>query len=292
MDIIELRTFIAILDEGSFAAAARRLGISRSLSSKHISDLEEELGTRLLVRTTREVHATAVGAEFGENLRLILAQLDAATDNVRAASDKPAGVLRIGSPVAYTLKVLQPHLVKFMELYPGIKLNLTLDDGTSDLVSEGFDAVIRIGFLKDSSLRARKLDSARIMLVASPEYLELHGTPVEPNDLLHHGCLHYTNLRGTSWPLIRDGQTLLQRIEPVFSSNNTELLHSMAVSGRGITILPEFVATDEIAKGTLIPLMQDYTIPNLPISIVYPPGKLLTTAMRSFLDFAATLKLG
>lgn len=292
MDLIDLRIFIAILDEGSFAGAARRIGISRSLSSKYIADLEAELGTRLLTRTTREVHATPVGEIYGKRIRNILAELDAVNEDLKTASERPVGPLKIGSPVAYTLKVLQPHLLEFMEKYPDIRLNLALDDNASDLIGDGFDAVIRIGILRDSSLHARRLQSVRIALVASPEYLATHGTPTEPDDLLDHACLHYTNLRGNSWPLTRDGQTIFQKIQPVFSSNNTELLQSMAVSGKGITILPEFVAADELAKGTLVPLMCNHALPDIPISIVYPTGKHLTSAMRSFLDFAASLKLG
>ncbi|WP_347140153.1 LysR family transcriptional regulator [Paracoccus sp. SSK6] len=291
MDISVLRTFVAVVDEGSFAAAAGRMGISRSLCSKHVADLEADLGVRLLVRTTRKVTPTPTGLSYSRDLRDILARLDAATETAKATTS-PAGALKIGSPIFYTLKVLQPHLLDFMERYRDIRLQVLLDDGTSDIVGEGFDAVIRIGNLSDSSLHARRIHSARILLVASPDYLARSGRPERPADLLRHDCLHYTNLPGNlTWPLRRGSRTIRQPVRPSFSSNNTELLHSMAVNGRGLALLPEFIVRDDVATGRLEVLMTEYTLPDLPVNLVYPSGKLLTGAMRSFLDFAAALRL-
>lgn len=292
MDISVFRTFVSVVDEGSFAAAAGRMGISRSLCSKHVADLEADLGVRLLVRTTRKVTPTAAGLSYSRDLRDILARLDAATETVKAATASRSGALKIGSPIFYTLKVLQPHLLDFMERYRGIQLQVVLDDGTSDIVGDGFDAVIRIGNLADSTLHARRLHAVRILLVASPDYLARAGRPERPADLLRHACLHYTNLPGNlTWPLRRGSRTIRQPVRPSFSSNNTELLHSMALNGRGLALLPEFIVGDDIAAGRLSVLMTDYALPDLPVNLVYPSGKLMTGAMRSFLDFAAGLRL-
>ncbi|WP_372801456.1 LysR family transcriptional regulator [Paracoccus seriniphilus] len=290
METTVLRTFIAIIDEGSFSAAARRMGISRSICSKYITDLEHDLGTRLLTRTTRSVSPTAIGLEYSRRLREALRLMDEANEAVRVASDHPSGVLKIGAPVGYTLKVLQPHILRFTQEFPEIQLELVLDDGLANLVSDSFDAVIRIGNLEDSTLHARKLDEAEILLVASPDYVNNRGVPQAPADLLQHDCLHYTNLRGTgTWPMRRDGQVIFQRVQPVFAANNSEMLHKMALSGRGVTLLPKFAVADDLAEGTLVPLMSDYRLPGIPIHLVYPTGKLMTAAMRSFVDFITHL---
>ena len=292
MDITVLRTFLAIIDEGSFAAAARRMGISRSMCSKNIADLEQELGARLLVRTTRAVHTTPIGQVYADQLRDALARLDAANENVRAIAEKPTGMLKIGAPIAYTMKILQPHLLRFMEQYPDIQMQLQLDDGTSDVIGQGFDAVIRIGLLQDSSLIGRRIHHADLKIVASPGYVKEHGAPKSPEDLQQHKCLHYTILRRPdTWPLQRDGQTIYQKVVPVFSSNNSEMLLSMAANGKGIALLPDFLAKEELKSGTIVPLLSEFAVPGVPVSILYPPGKLLTAAMRTFLDFMARLRL-
>ena len=292
MDISVFRTFVSVVDEGSFSTAAQRMGISRSLCSKHVADLEAHLGVRLLTRTTRKVTPTPMGLSYSRDLREVLARLDAATESVKAASGNLSGTLKIGSPIFYTLKVLQPHLLDFMERHRDVQLQIVLDDGASDIIGDGFDAVIRIGNLKDSTLYARKLHTVRIMLVAAPDYLDRNGRPERPADLLRHDCLHYTNLPGNlTWPLRRGSRTIRQPVRPSFSSNNTELLHSMAVNGRGLALLPEFIIRDDVEAGRLVILMPEYALPDLPVSLVYPSGKLLTGAMRSFLDFASKLQL-
>ncbi len=292
MDISVFRTFVSVVDEGSFSTAALRMGISRSLCSKHVADLEAHLGVRLLTRTTRKVTPTPMGLSYSRDLREVLARLDAATESVKAASGNLSGTLKIGSPIFYTLKVLQPHLLDFMERHRDVQLQIVLDDGASDIIGDGFDAVIRIGNLKDSTLYARKLHTVRIMLVAAPDYLDRNGRPERPADLLRHDCLHYTNLPGNlTWPLRRGSRTIRQPVRPSFFSNNTELLHSMAVNGRGLALLPEFIIRDDVEAGRLVILMPEYALPDLPVSLVYPSGKLLTGAMRSFLDFASKLQL-
>lgn len=292
MDIALLRTFVAIIDEGSFAAAARRMAISKSLCSKYISDLEADLGVRLLNRTTRSVTPTAAGQDYASRIRAVLAGLDEASEAVRALSDHPAGPLKIGSPITYTLKVLQPHLLRFIEDNPDVRLEVVLDDGKADMVAGGFDAVIRIGHLPDSALTARKLHEAKIVMVASPDYLAEYGSPQVPSDLTRHRCLHYSNLRGSgTWPLQRGTELIHQRVQIAFSSNNSEMLRSMAVEGRGIAMLPLFALGDELQTGSLVPMMCDHTLPDIPISLVYPSRRLMTAAMRSFVDFASSLRL-
>lgn len=292
MDTAILRTFLAILDEGSFAAAARRMGISKSLCSKHIADLEADLGVRLLTRTTRTVTPTSVGLLFGERLRESLAVLDAATDDARASSGHPSGFLKIGSSIFHMLNILQPHILTFMDLYPDIQLEIVLDDGKADLIGDGFDAVIRIGHLADSTLIARKLHEVAVWMVASPAYLAEYGEPQTPDDLAGHKNLHYTNVRSAfTWPLKRNGEIVHQRIQPAFSTNNTDMLRSLAVNGKGIALLPDFVARKDFESGALVQVLGDYALPDIPVNLVYPSRKLMTAAMRCFLDYMSGLKL-
>lgn len=292
MDIAALRTFLCILDEGSFAAAARHLSISKSQCSKHISALESDLGARLLTRTTRAVTPTTIGAAYGDRVRRIIEQLDAAGEAVKAASDRPSGKLKIGSPIFYTLDVLQPHLIRFMDTHPEIHLELILDDNRVDLIAGGFDAVIRIGRLEDSGTHARKLQDTRFYLVASPEYIATHGQPTEPAQLMAHRCLHYANMRGAgTWPFLNGPDTIHQRVQIEFSTNNPEMIKSLALSGKGVALMPHFEIAEALADGRLIVLMPDYSLPTLPVNLIYPTRRLMTAALRSFIDFIGSLKL-
>ena len=286
MDTAVLQTYLHIVDEGSFAAAARRMGISKSLSSKYISDLEASLGARLLTRSTRSVRPTDVGLEYYAQVKDVLSRLEVANEAVRQVSQRAAGRLRVGTPISYTLKVLQPHVMRFVEEFPEVQLDLVLDDSCNDLVGDGFDAVIRVGELDDSGLFARRLHSARILVVASPEYLAEHGTPERPADLLNHRCLHYTNMRGSgTWPFQHGNEIIHQKIHPFFSSNNGEMIRAAALEGKGIAMGVDFMVTEDLAAGRLVQVMPEFSFPDLPVNMVYASSRNMTAALRAFLDF-------
>lgn len=292
METAVLRTFLHIVDEGSFAGAARRMGISKSLCSKYISDLEETLGARLLTRSTRSVKPTAVGLDYSNKVREILAQLDAASETVRAVSEKASGPLKIGAPIFYTLRVLQPHLLRFIEQHPDIQLEAVLDDERADLVGDGFDAVIRIGELDDSGLFARHLHDMRVMLVASPGYLADKGVPAEPADLSEHHSIYYTNIRGTgTWPFRHGNEVVHQKIVPVFQTNNGEMVRAAALNGKGIAMLPVFIIEEDLREGRLVPVLTDFFLPELPVNLVYPSRRHMTAALKVFMEFVAGLRL-
>ncbi|WP_410219429.1 LysR family transcriptional regulator [Paracoccus sp. (in: a-proteobacteria)] len=292
MELKALRAFAAIIEEGSFSAAARRVGVSTSMCSKLIVDLEADLGARLLTRTTRVVTPTATGLGFYSELSEILLRLDTAAEAVRATLNRPAGPLKLGAPVQYMLKVFQPHLLRFMEEYPDIQLDVLLEDSRADFTRSGLDAVIRIGSLEDSALHARRLHDARILLVASPAYIARCGTPARPVELRQHACLHYTNLRGAgTWPLRRGEEVIYQKIDPSFSSNSNELLRLMAIEGQGIALAPEFQVADDVKQGLLVPIMSDYELPGVPVHLMYSSRKLVTAALSAFLDFCGRLRL-
>ncbi len=288
MDIAVLQAYVHVVDEGSFAAAARRMGISRSLSSKYISDLENSLHVRLLTRTTRSVRPTEAGLDYYHRVKAALQELDSANEAARSVSERPSGRLRIGSPVSYTLKVLNPQVMRFMATYPDIQLDLVLDDQCADLVNDGLDAVIRVGELDDSAIFARRLHGAESLIVASPAYLAEQGTPASPSDLNGHRLLHYTNMRGAAtWPFHKDKDVLHQKIQPSFSSNNGDMLRAAALEGRGIAMMVDFLVADDLASGALVRVLPDYPMPALPVHLLYPSNRNMTAALRAFVDFMA-----
>ncbi len=286
MDTAILQAYVHIVDEGSFAAASRRMGISKSLASKYIADLEADLGTRLLSRTTRSVRPTEIGTEYYRQVKEILSRLEEANETVRQVSKQARGRLRIGAPIYYTLSVLQPHVTRFVETYPEIQLELVLDDGRNDVIAEGLDAVIRIGELEDSSLLARRLRSASVLVVASPSYLAEHGRPMTPADLAGHRCLYYTNMRGAgTWPFRQNDEIIYQKVQPFFSSNNAEMIRLAALAGTGIAMAVDFMVAEDLEQGKLVQVLPEFTLPELPVSVVYPQSRGMTAAMRAFLDY-------
>ncbi len=286
MDTAVLRTYVNIIEEGSFAGAARRMGISRSLVSKYVSDLEARLGAQLLTRSTRSLSPTDLGRSYFEQVRDILQHLDEADDSVRLSAGRVAGRLRIGAPISFTLKVLQPHVMRFMEENPDVRLDLSLDDGCVDPVAAGFDATIRVGVLEDTSMRARYLCQVGTMLVASPEYLAEHGTPQVPAELIAHRCLYYTNTRSSgTWPFRKGGEVIHQKITPAFSSNNGDMIRTAALNGQGIAVTVGFQVAEDLAAGRLVPILTDYGLPELPVSIIWPSSRNMTAALRAFVDY-------
>ncbi|MBW7057428.1 LysR family transcriptional regulator [Paracoccus bogoriensis] len=208
MDIRALRAFAAIVEEGSFTAAARRLRLSKVMCNKLISDPEADLGARLLVRTTRAVRPNGAGAAFFAEIAGILAAC-------RASTQRPSGPLKLSAPVHYMLNVFQPHLLRFMREYPDIRLKTVLEDSRADLVRDGFDAIIRIGPLDDRALHVCHLHDVPITLVVSPAHIRDHGAPAHPAERRDHACRHYSNLHGSNtWPLSINGEVSYHKIKP------------------------------------------------------------------------------
>lgn len=287
MDTAVLQTFAYIIEEGSFAAAARRMGISKSMCSKYINDLEASLGARLLTRTTRSVKPTPLGIEYHAKVLRILDLLREANEQVKTVMAKAAGPLKIGFPASYAVNALQPKLLHFMESFPEIQLEAILDDNCTDLVAESYDAVIRIGELTDTSMIVRKLHSIPTYVVASPEYLAQHGTPQRPSDLVQHRALHYTNMRGSgTWAFRLGREVMHQKIHPAFASNNGEVIRAAALAGQGVAYQPEFLVKDDLASGRLVHILAEYQMPDLPLSLVYPSRRNPSAALRAFLDYA------
>lgn len=265
LDIRALRAFAAIVEEGSFTAAARRLRLSKVMCNKLISDPEADLGARLLVRTTRAVRPNAAGAAFFAEIAGILAAC-------RASTQRPSGPLKLSAPVHYMLNVFQPHLLRFMREYPDIRLKTVLEDSRADLVRDGFDAIIRIGPLDDRALHVCHLHDVPITLVVSPAHIRDHGAPAHPAERRDHACRHYSNLHGSNtWPLSINGEVSYHKINPIFSSNNTELLRLMALNGQGVAVKPRFQVAKDLRQGRLLPVMTDHELPRGGQCVLFRP---------------------
>lgn len=285
MDIIHMKTLIAVIEESGFTAAAARLGIAKSVCSRRITDLETDLGAQLVHRTTRSVVPTDLGRDYYQNCLDILARIDAANEAAKCGSATISGRLRLSVPISYTEAVLAPKLDAFTKEHQDVELVLHLSDTRVDLISEGFDAAIRIGALDDSGLFARKLGSTLIHCCAAPSYIAEHGAPETFDDLAKHQCLRYNNLSsGVEWLATLDGVQVRKRINGRFSSNSGAYNRRLAVAGRGIAVLPDFIIGDGFENGELVPLLRNYVFSHTDIHIVYPQKRNMPGSLRALIE--------
>jgi DNA-binding transcriptional LysR family regulator len=279
-----MEVFVAAVDAGSFTAAADLFSMSPVMVGKHIRQLEERLGARLLTRTTRRQSLTEIGRQYAERCRLILADIKAAESGAEAMRSTPRGTLRLSAPVSFGTLRLAPALTDYLALYPEVSLELNLNDRVIDLVEEGYDAAVRIGDLEDSGLVARLLQPYRMLLCASPEYLQRAGTPRTPADLAHHQCLDFTPLnRRVRWSLEGAGESEFPASR--FRSNNGQALRMAALRGYGILQQSEALLGEDIAAGRLVPLLEDFLPAPRPMALVYPRDHSPTPKMTTFIQF-------
>jgi DNA-binding transcriptional LysR family regulator len=282
-----MAVFVKVVEASSFAAAARHFGMSPAMVSKHVQTMEERLGIRLLNRTTRHVSATEVGQNYYERCLRILADLDEAE---RAAGDlqtAPRGRLRVTAPVSFGIRHLGPAIADYLAAYPDVIVDLNLDDSYVDLLENGIDLAVRAGQLADSSLIARKLFTVETFVCASPGYLSLNGTPATPRDLAVHDCLIYTHATPHNvWSFTGpDGSEHVVRVNGRFLANNGDALKTLALSGAGIVLAPDFILEDELRTGRLVPLLPEYTKTGIPVHAVYSHSRFLSAKTRTFIDF-------
>jgi DNA-binding transcriptional LysR family regulator len=281
-----LRAFVKVVETSSFSEAGRRLRLSRSAVSKYIAELEEDLGVQLLSRTTRRVTPTENGQAYFERALAILADLDAADHAVSQSHATPRGLLRINAPMSFGTMQLGPALVGFMKQYPELQIQLALSDEHVDPVQDGLDVTLRIAELESSSLIARRLMPIERVVCASPGYLKQHGVPEHPTDLRNHDCLTYGYLStGNQWKLTgKDGD---HWVNPRWTlcANNAEVLRDAAAAGRGVALLPEFIAAAALRDGNLQPILADYHAPPLSLYAIYPPTRHLAVKVRLFIDY-------
>jgi DNA-binding transcriptional LysR family regulator len=289
MDKLEsLRAFVKVVQHGGLSAAARDLRLSRSAVSKYLMDLETELGVQLLVRTTRSARPTENGLAYYERVTAILADIDEADAAVSSLQAEPRGILRVNAPMSFGTLYLGRAIADFMDKYPELKLQLVLSDELIDPVREGFDVTLRIADLPSSSLIARKISPAPRVICAAPSYLQRRGTPLHPNDLREHDCLTYGHLAtGNQWKLTGpDGDHWIQ-IPWTLCTNNAEVLRDASVKGRGLALLPTFIAGEDLQTGALTTVLKEYKAPEISVYAIYPQTKHLSVKIRVFIDFLA-----
>jgi len=280
-----MNAFVKVVASGSFAEAARRLGLTRSAVSKAVMELEQILGARLLDRTTRRVTPTEAGLAYYERAVGILSDVEETEIQISRLHDEPRGVLKINAPMSFGILYLGDAVADFMGRYPDVRCELSLTDRFIDPLEEGVDVTVRIGTLSDSSLIARRLAPARLALVASPDYLKRAGRPQAPKDLRQHRCLTYGHMAATHrWHLQGAEETTTVAITGALCSNNGEVLRASALAGNGIANLPTFLVGPDIAAGRLVEVLPDFPPDALGIYALYTPNRYLAAKTRVFID--------
>lgn len=286
----DLEVFVAVVEAGSFTAAADAIGLTQSAVSKAVSRLEEGLGVRLLTRTTRRLVLTESGAVLYERAALALAELGEAQLAVTAYQSEPKGRLRVSAPMSFTILHFARVVAEFLDRHPGVAVDLRLDDRRVDVVAEGFDVALRIGRLDDSSLVARRLAACPQLVLASPDYLARRGRPERPDDLRGHNCITYSYSSAT-WRFVGENGDFVVPVRGNIEVNNGLVEREVALAGLGIVTLPAFYVADDIRDGALVPLLSGWTLPDTGIHAVYPERRLLAPKVRAFVDFVA-VRLG
>jgi DNA-binding transcriptional LysR family regulator len=288
----EMRVFTAVVDAASFVAAADELAMSKAAVSRHVSDLEQRLGVRLLHRTTRKLSLTEEGGVFLARCREILSSIEASEAELSTRSESASGLLKVSVPVSFGVQHLAPLWSEFLANQPGVSLDVQLADRVIDLVDEGFDVAVRIARLPDSSLVSRKLASTRLVLCASPGYLEQRGIPTHPSDLARHDVLGYSLLAmGDQWQFEGPSGTVTARVRPRLWTNNGDTCVAAALRGSGIQLQPTFLVAKELEAGHLVEVLPQYRSVELGIYAVYPTRKFLLPKVRVLVEYLAE-KLG
>jgi DNA-binding transcriptional LysR family regulator len=280
----DLRYFVEVVDSGGFGRAATRLGVSKSIVSRRIARMEAELGARLLTRTTRGIAPTEAGLDLRARGERILAELDEAREAMAEQSGDVVGRLRVTVPLAFGRRHIAPLLAELAARHPRLEIDVDFTDRVVDLVGERFDAAIRIGILRDSSLVARRIGAVRHVVVASPAYLERHGRPRTPAELAGHDCIIYSGAPSGEWRFRSGKRAVPVRPTGRTHTNDGEVMVAWAIAGLGVAQLPSFLVAEAIEAGDLEPILLDYSAEEGGIYAVRPPGRHTPGKVRVLFD--------
>lgn len=282
----EIESFVAVVDAGSFVAAADALQTSKAAVSRHVAELEQRLGVRLLQRTTRRLSLTAEGQAYYQRARDILGLLDEAEAEASSRAGEARGLLRVNAPVSFGILHLAPLWGAFASAHPHVSLEVSLADRLVDLVEEGYDLAIRISRLDNSSLVSRQLATTRLVPCASPTYLREHGTPRHPEELAQHAVISYSYFAsGDEWAFDGPAGRVAVKTRPRFHANNGDTCVAAALAHQGIVLQPTFLVGSALQRGELVELLPEYRSLELGIYAVYASRKQMPLKLRRMIDF-------
>jgi len=288
-----MEVFVAVVDSGGFAAAARRLDLSAPVVTRAVAELEARLGVRLLTRTTRTVRVTEAGARYAEDCRRILADVGDSESATSGSRRLVKGLLNVTAPAVFGNLHVTPIVADYLCRYPDVDAQCLFVDRVVNLVDEGLDVAVRIGELPDSSLQAIPVGRVRRMLVATPGYLAAHGRPSHPNELPEHVLIQPTGVSPyPEWRFAHGGRPVVQRIRPRLRTTTNDAARSAALTGLGIARLVSYQVADDLASGALEPLLTDFETPPLPVHVLHREGRHMTQKVRAFVDLAVDMLRG
>ena len=280
-----MKAFCAVVEAGGFSSAARKTDLSKNLLSKYVAQLENSLNTRLLNRTTRHVSTTAAGQAYYERCKPILSELDELESLMLDSHSQPRGELRITAPLSFAELHMMPVIAQLSRDYPELEINLLLSDRMVDIIDMGIDVAIRIGELPDTSLVARKIAPAHTRICASPDYIKQHGLPQTPQDLQQHPCIFDTNITSRKqWQYEYQGHSQTIKLNGSISVNSVLAVKELILENMGIGLCPDFVISDDIEKGRIQTMLDDYNFYQLNLYAVYPHRRHLSGKVRVFID--------
>lgn len=282
--LLSMEIFVAAVELGTFTAVAEKFRLSPPMISKHIKSLEKRVGNSLLNRTTRQQHLTEAGENYYRKCKDILKQISWIEEDTQINANEPGGKLKVSAPVWYGMSTLAPAIAEYLSEYPSVDIELELSDRYVDPVSEGYDIVIRIGQLDDSSMVARKLPDYELIICASQKYIDERGKPRHPDDLVNHECLYFSSwVAQGGWRQLNKqiGRHMLPRL----TTNNQQVIRQAALRGIGLIMMPLNLLEEDIKKGDLIEVLTDYKPPSKPVNLLFAETAKTIAKIKTFADF-------
>ncbi len=282
----QLNSFVAVVEQGGFAAAARKLNRSRAQVNKSVIDLENELGVKLLNRTTRQVSTTPSGDDYYANAKNILSEIEEADRLIKEHDDEPRGKLKLNAPLSFGSLHLASAIADFMCIYPKVKVELLLDDRYIDPIAEGFDATLRIGKVDhQSSLIEHPITCFKTYLVSSPEFKKKHGTLENIEQLSDIPTIHYSNFGPPIWKFRDKEKTRKIKVNPMLIANNGVAIMAASQAGVGVAYLPSFIVSDALRDGSLVKFMDISNVADIEMSLLYAPSPHIPAKLSRLIDF-------
>ncbi|XBS69641.1 LysR family transcriptional regulator [Acerihabitans sp. KWT182] len=289
-----MEMFICVVEAGSFTAAARRLNLGQPAVSKTIAQLEERLGVRLVIRSTRGLTPTEAGDDYYQRAKRALDDIDEAEATARGTGSGLTGRLRICAPVTFARLHILPHLAPFLARNPALSIDVVLDDRHIDLVSEGIDVALRLGEQRDSSLVARRLATCRLLVLGTPDYFARASEPQSPEDLAGHQAVVYTQPGGggSKWVFRRQGEERIVNGQGRVRVSAAEGIRTLVLSGLGLAMASEWMFAPELAAGSVVPVLTDWQLPTLDLWAVFPTGRMAAAKARAFVAYLSDVVQG